>query len=51
LLRKFLAFRCLPIRRRNDFQGSCYVESDVRNRIVGKAKKRVDYLFVDNIDI
>ena len=51
LLRKFLPFRCLPIRGRDNLQGSCHVEPDIWNRISSEAQKRIDYLVADNVDI
>jgi hypothetical protein len=36
LLRKFLAFRRLPICGRDNLQGSCYVEPDIRNGVISE---------------
>ena len=36
LLRKFLAFRRLAICGRDNLQGSCYVEPDIRNGVISK---------------
>ena len=51
LLRKFLAFRCLPIRGRDNLQGPCYVEADIRNRVVSEVQKRINYLVGDDSEI